>query len=433
MPHGSDTPPKDHRTNLRLRELRLRHNWSQQEFAEQIRAQAAVMGLNLAPDEKRIGRWERGEVRWPSPAYRRVLTGLLQVSVEQLGFQLPDHRAPAPRDEPAPETSGPATQPPASAGPWPTGHHGQTMLRADLAAVERVEALSHRLRQIDAERGGRDLCAPVASHIQHGFELLRTEHERGLSGRLHTAAAELAQLGGWLCYDAGRHQESWRYYDMALYAAHLADDRRLASRILGCMSLQATYVDQAREGVALARTALEGGRGTLSAREQAMLLVRQARGHARLGAEAACRRALAQAAERFDQVTSDGAADTAEEPTGWVAFFDAAELAANTGICLLDLGKPAEAQLRLAEAVLLADDAQARNRCLYLGRLATAQLMTGQLDRACDSARTALATSVRLGSARSLHRLHDFRRLTERYGSAPAVRAFDQELRAAGV
>ncbi|MCX9192666.1 hypothetical protein C3Y87_14835 [Carbonactinospora thermoautotrophica] len=53
--------------NHTLRRLRQQRNLSQAELAEEIRDTAQRMGLHLACDEKRIGRWERGEVRWPSP------------------------------------------------------------------------------------------------------------------------------------------------------------------------------------------------------------------------------------------------------------------------------------------------------------------------------------------------------------------------------
>ncbi len=40
-------------------------------------------------DEKRVGRWERGEVRWPQPAYRRVLKALTGRPAQELGFVPP--------------------------------------------------------------------------------------------------------------------------------------------------------------------------------------------------------------------------------------------------------------------------------------------------------------------------------------------------------
>ncbi|KWW99159.1 hypothetical protein LI90_793 [Carbonactinospora thermoautotrophica] len=82
---GDNTGP-----NHTLRRLRQQRNLSQAELAEEIRDTAQRMGLHLACDEKRIGRWERGEVRWPSPVYRRVLRAVFGVrDVAELGFRPP--------------------------------------------------------------------------------------------------------------------------------------------------------------------------------------------------------------------------------------------------------------------------------------------------------------------------------------------------------
>jgi hypothetical protein len=40
----------------------------------------------LACDDERIRRWESGEVRWPSPAYRRALKEVTGLEPGQLGF-----------------------------------------------------------------------------------------------------------------------------------------------------------------------------------------------------------------------------------------------------------------------------------------------------------------------------------------------------------
>lgn len=75
--------------NVRLRAIRESRSESRREFARALRRQAETMGENLACDERRIARWERGEVRWPRSAYRRVLAALLGMPAEQLGFQPP--------------------------------------------------------------------------------------------------------------------------------------------------------------------------------------------------------------------------------------------------------------------------------------------------------------------------------------------------------
>ena len=81
--------------NLRLRALREARSESRSEFARALRRKAESMGENLACDERRVARWERGEVRWPRGAYRRVLSALLGIPIDQLGFEPPDQVAEA--------------------------------------------------------------------------------------------------------------------------------------------------------------------------------------------------------------------------------------------------------------------------------------------------------------------------------------------------
>jgi tetratricopeptide (TPR) repeat protein len=55
-------------------------------MADQINASQAGIAERLACDEERIRRWESGEVRWPSPPYRRALKELTGLDPAQLGF-----------------------------------------------------------------------------------------------------------------------------------------------------------------------------------------------------------------------------------------------------------------------------------------------------------------------------------------------------------
>jgi transcriptional regulator with XRE-family HTH domain len=81
--------------NRRLRGLRERRCESRAEFARALRQQAAATGENVAIGERQVARWERGEVRWPRAAYRRVLSALLGVEVDVLGFEPPQEVAEA--------------------------------------------------------------------------------------------------------------------------------------------------------------------------------------------------------------------------------------------------------------------------------------------------------------------------------------------------
>jgi transcriptional regulator with XRE-family HTH domain len=99
--------------NLRLRAFREARSESRREFARALRRMAETMGENLACDERRVARWERGEVRWPRSAYRRVLSTLLGVSADDLGFQPPAEVTKAMAASSDSDSWSPAYQPPA--------------------------------------------------------------------------------------------------------------------------------------------------------------------------------------------------------------------------------------------------------------------------------------------------------------------------------
>ena len=59
---------------------------SRAEMADRINASQAGVAERLACDEERIRRWESGEVRWPSPPYRRAPKELTGLEPAHLGF-----------------------------------------------------------------------------------------------------------------------------------------------------------------------------------------------------------------------------------------------------------------------------------------------------------------------------------------------------------
>src|SRR5262249_24351220 len=81
--------------NIPLRNWRGQRHMSRAEMADRINASQAGIAERLASHEERIRRWDSGEVRWPSPPYRRALKHLTRLEPAQLGF--------IPRDQAATE------------------------------------------------------------------------------------------------------------------------------------------------------------------------------------------------------------------------------------------------------------------------------------------------------------------------------------------
>ncbi len=80
--------------NIALRNWRAQRHMSRAEMADRINASQTGTAERLPCDEERIRRWESGEVRWPSPPYRRALKELTGLEPAQLGFVPRDQAVP---------------------------------------------------------------------------------------------------------------------------------------------------------------------------------------------------------------------------------------------------------------------------------------------------------------------------------------------------
>lgn len=98
--------------NTRLIQLREDAGLSQQDLADDLNGLAAVRyGKHPLVTRKTVGRWERGEVVWPQPFYRRLLTERFLCSMDELGFHRPRRTSsvdPAGADAPVDLISTPA-------------------------------------------------------------------------------------------------------------------------------------------------------------------------------------------------------------------------------------------------------------------------------------------------------------------------------------
>jgi tetratricopeptide (TPR) repeat protein len=78
--------------NVQLRAWRDSANLTRAEMAEGLNRTPSAEAKKLVSDEKRISKWESGEVLWPRPEYRRALYELTGRDAESLGFIPPQRR-----------------------------------------------------------------------------------------------------------------------------------------------------------------------------------------------------------------------------------------------------------------------------------------------------------------------------------------------------
>ncbi len=85
------TAPSETRTlNVNQVALREEAGLSQQDLADELNGLAGrKYGKYPNLTKKTVGRWERGEVEWPQPFYRRLLADYFKCAVDELGFRRP--------------------------------------------------------------------------------------------------------------------------------------------------------------------------------------------------------------------------------------------------------------------------------------------------------------------------------------------------------
>jgi transcriptional regulator with XRE-family HTH domain len=206
--------------NIPLRNWRTQRHLSRAEMADRINASRAGVDERLACDEERIRRWESGEVRWPSPPYRRALKELTALEPAQLGFT----------------TSGQTAQPPARIG-------AADAFRSEAELVDTLD-LARMVTSSDLGQGTLDALQEAAELLCRAYpsasagELrARTKQRlnyisRLLQGRLTLAQhRELLVTIGWLAlllgcvhYDLGEREQAeaarQAAYQAGLQAGH---------------------------------------------------------------------------------------------------------------------------------------------------------------------------------------------------------------------
>ncbi|MGW8557767.1 hypothetical protein [Streptomyces tubercidicus] len=281
-------------------------------------------------------------------------------------------------------------------------------------AIEMLTARIQQLRQLD-DSGSSGLVLDWALQDLQWAERLAAKYAYDAStGRqLHRILAELGQLTAWLTADQGMDELSNSRFLAALDAARAAGDRPLAAYIISCMSYRAGWAGRAEEALRLIRIARKGSAQEDMGIGRALLATREARAHAGLGDEAACQRALDEAAE----LSREGK-PSAGPP--WAYWLTPAVMVADAGRAWLELGRPERAERHLTLGIDLLRGSQPRNLLLHSASLAEARLSRRELDGAAAAATDALALAENVSSQRAHARLMALRRRFVRYDSAVA-------------
>ncbi|MGH3867490.1 MAG: XRE family transcriptional regulator [Pseudonocardiaceae bacterium] len=240
---------------------------------------------------------------------------------------------------------------------------------ADTAYLETVQQHTLQIIELDGRFGGTDL-APLAVRFFRSVhqQLGSGAYEPSLERDLQAAAGELAEVAGWLLYDADRQDDVRRLNQEALYFCRLAGDRSMEVFTLQNASMHAGFLGRPQEALYLARSVLESG-DRLSPRVKMLFLMRKARALAQGGDE--------QALTLFDQARSHYQDGVRDADPKWAWWVDERELAWQEGMALVDLGHAREAVGKFEQSVAATAPRRVRSRYLHLGYLLGSQVRVG--------------------------------------------------------
>ncbi len=312
------------------------------------------------------------------------------------------------------------SEPPRPTSPRPGGRRRPR----GAADADAIHAALASFRAIDNRSGGGHAHPLAAAYLDTAVTpMIRQGSYTEADGRLlFGAAAQLAALAAWTAYDNGAAKRAEHYFARALELAAAAGDDAFTGEVLAARSHRAIHLGRPDRAVELARAARhaasDAGVPALLAEAHEL----EANGHALIGNRAECAQSLAACEREFDRATPDSTPP-------WLAYFDAAYLAARTAHTLRDTGDWQGAIEHGTEADTMVDGL-ARARVFNRLVVATAHVQ-GDRDSAISEGRQALGMTAGIQSGRAASYARDLRRrLRRRYGSGDSqVAEFDEEAR----
>jgi hypothetical protein len=281
----------------------------------------------------------------------------------------------------------------------------------DARHIEGMAEMERVFSEIDNRFGGAHARSALASYITNEtLPLLRRDASDSIRVELLMGASSLFLTLGWMTYDSGYTGLVQRYLVRALYLAREAGPRGLSvgSEILSASSHVATFSDDPREGLAIARAAVHTAERTDSTVAAIRANLMEARARASLNDGAGAARALTAAEVALDRQRPDG------QDSDWLTSrFDDTYVANQSAFCFYKLLDPRNVE-QCVEMSL--SSVEGRQNALNRWYLAITHLRYGDLDAAEEFGRSAVASTRSVRSAL-------VRRIVDDYSSVARQRA----------
>jgi hypothetical protein len=381
--------------------------------------------------EHTLGRYERGEIRWPSSDYRRGLRAVLNVDTDtELGFW-PTRRGNT--------TSSNERQPTilvdnrgaiVDLGMAPTAYLAGISARtpvptsAGWAEVQNVQAVTRAVATSENRHGGGLSVEAGLSQLRWSGQLLEATANNDVRQALFEAVGNLSSVVAYSAFDVADYKSADHCFTFALWCADKGKSWALRANTLAEMARKAVYLGDPEEALSLIEFA-QVRSDRVSATAQAMMAAIRARLLALTGKYDEARAEVDHADERFS-----GRDPIADPP--WLCYYDEAEHQGSTGRALIPaacaLNQLDLAASRLQAAVRLQHEDYPRSRTFSRTRLASLMMATGDPREAVPIGRQAMAEAIPLRSRRIVRELHGLARAAKPHAQIGDVADLRQEI-----
>jgi hypothetical protein len=288
----------------------------------------------------------------------------------------------------------------------------------DAAALRYCEDMIVNLRRQGDVLGARLTMQSVLGHRVMAERLARlapaSSRDRALS-----AFAELTQLLGWLCFNAGDHRNAAHFYDQARTAAHEAENVELVTYVLCTMSHLATWEGRPRVGIDHAAAAQVWANQTDSPYARAYAADVAVRAYATAEHSDSARRAL-----DVEQAALAECRPTTSTPSWWY-FYDESFYWSTKSKCALLLHDPQAALDAAEDSIALVDPTNLHNTAFRMLFRADAFIQQGHVAEAAQAIGEAVALAAGNTSQRIDQRIIDLRSRMAPWRRTKPVRRLD--------
>jgi hypothetical protein len=277
--------------------------------------------------------------------------------------------------------------------------------------VESVRANVTRFVSLDNSFGGGEIVRLSTRYFAGLHAHLGTAtYQPRIMRDLHSAAGELAEVVGWLAYDAEQHDLARRMNQESLHYTRLAGDKTLELLTLQNMSMHAAAQGRPGEALHIVRSVLEGDY-QLTPRLKALFVMRKARALAQGGDDSAVK-LMAEVRGRYE----DGVTD--RDP-GWAWWIDERELDWHEAMILRDLGRSGVSLAKFEESAAGVPPDEMRSQYVHRAHLFQSQIETGAWQEAEQTLTQLRSLSVEVASTRATVLLLDTLASEPALGRAP--------------